>query len=288
MNRRKIGVMGGSGLYEPHEFEVRKELELDTPFGKPSDTFHIVDVEGIEVVFLSRHGRGHLIPAPSVNFRANIYAMKMLGVDTLISVSAVGTMKEEVAPTEIVIPNQFIDFTKNRQQTFFEDTPAIHISFADPTCPYLSGVLHEGGIRTGAKIHPGGTYVCIEGPAFSTRAESRLFRSWGVDIIGMTAATEAKLAREAEMCYASLSLVTDYDVWKEREEVSGDMILKNMALCIESAKEIIRVATPSIAEETNGNCTCRQALSDAIVSDLSRVPEEKMNMVKVLLEKYLQ
>jgi len=283
---RRIGIMGGSGLYELPGFEILEEFDIDTPFGKPSDKFFRVKIEDTEVIFLSRHGRGHVYPAPFVNFRANIYGMKEIGVDTLISVNAVGSMKEEYHPAEIVIPDQFIDITKGRKSTFFDDI-AVHVELAEPVCPVLRKTLYSAGKTTGARIHNGGISLCIDGPAFSTRAESNLYRTWGVDVIGMTSATEAKLAREAEVCYASLSIVTDYDVWKEAEdEVSVEVILQNMQVGVEKAKEIIFAAIPRV-EEAEETCTCREALSNAIVTDPSLIPIETQRKLSLLIGKYM-
>ncbi|MBK5093267.1 MAG: S-methyl-5'-thioadenosine phosphorylase, partial [Actinobacteria bacterium] len=245
-----VGITGGTGLYEIPEMEIEEEVRLETPFGDPSDVYIRGKLKGVPVIFQARHGRGHRITSPGVNYRANIYGFKVLGVDTLISVAAVGSMKEEIHPTNIVIPNQFFDHTKSRECSFFESSPAVHVDFADPACPVLSEALHRSGEAVGARVHMGGTYICIEGPAFSTRAESNIYRGWGVDVIGMTAAPEAKLAREAEICYASLSLVTDYDVWKEKiADVTAGMILANMTTVAETAKEIIKEAVPRVEDD---------------------------------------
>jgi 5'-methylthioadenosine phosphorylase len=281
-----IGIIGGSGLYDMPELEVREKLTIDTPFGDPSDTFVRGSLAGVEVVFLARHGHGHRISAPGVNYRANVFGMKTLGVDTLISVNAVGSMREDFHPTDIVIPDQFFDFSKTRKSTFFEGAPAVHVDFADPVCAALSGILFDGARAVGANVHMGGMCISIEGPAFSTRAESNLYRSWGADVIGMTSATEAKLAREAEMCYASLSLVTDYDVWKERaEDVTAGLILANMRITVETAREILKRAIPDIP--ANPDCPCRSALASAIASDPSVVPGETRSQLAPLLSRYL-
>jgi 5'-methylthioadenosine phosphorylase len=241
---------------------------------------------GVEVVFLSRHGRGHRIVAPGVNYRANIFGMKSLGVDTLISVNAVGSMHESYHPTDIVIPDQFFDNTRGRKSTFFPDCPAVHVDIADPVCGVLSGVLFESCRAAGARVHMGGICFCIEGPSFSTRAESKIYRSLGADIIGMTSATEAKLAREAEMCYASLSMVTDYDVWKEKvEDVTTGLILSNMMKTVDTAKEVLRRVVPGVPSERD--CGCRSALEHAIATDPVAVPNETRESLKPLLGKYL-
>ncbi|GAG25526.1 unnamed protein product, partial [marine sediment metagenome] len=218
MTRAKIGVIGGSGLYEMKGLKVIEKIKLNTPFGNPSDSFLIGSLDEVDVVFLPRHGTGHRILPSELNFRANIYGMKELGVEWIMSVSAVGSMKENFYPGDIVIPDQFFDRTKKRINTFFGDGIVAHVPFADPVCPDLSSILFKAGKGIGAKIHKGGTYLCIEGPQFSTRAESKIYRKWGVDIIGMTNIPEAKLAREAEICYATVALVTDFDCWHESEE----------------------------------------------------------------------
>lgn len=285
-SRNLVGVIGGTGLYEMPEMEILEEISVDTPFGEPSDFFIRGNLLGVEIVFLSRHGRGHPIPATFLNFRANIFGFKYLGVDTLISVGASGSMKDRYRPTDIVIPDQYFDNAKRRKSTFFEGFPAVHIDFADPVCPELSEVLYGAGKKSGVRIHKGGTYICIDGPAFSTRAESRIYRSWDVDVIGMTSATEAKLAREAEMCYAQLALVTDYDVWKERvDDVSVEVILDNMRKTVNSAKEIIKKAIPEIPEERG--CLCGRALEHAVVTDPDRVPNESRRFHEVLMGRYL-
>ncbi|MCJ7745279.1 MAG: S-methyl-5'-thioadenosine phosphorylase [Actinobacteria bacterium] len=281
-----IGITGGTGLYEIPEMEIEEEVKLDTPFGDPSDVYIRGKLKGVPVIFQARHGRGHRITSPGVNYRANIYGFKVLGVDTLISVAAVGSMKEKYHPTDIVIPDQFYDHTKSRECSFFESSPAVHVDFADPVCPVISGALFESGKAVGAKVHTGGTYICIEGPAFSTRAESNIYRSWGVDVIGMTAAPEAKLAREAEICYASLSLVTDYDVWKEKTaDVTAGMILANMRTVAETAKEIIKEAVPRVKDARD--CACRNMLMYAIATDPDIISDETRTTLEPILGKYI-
>lgn len=285
-NGNPIGVIGGSGLYELPELKIEEEIKLDTPFGEPSDQYIVGKINGVGVIFLSRHGRGHLHPASAVNYRANIYGFKKLHVDALIGVSAVGSMKDKYHPTDIVIPNQFYDNTRGRENTFFSRTPAVHIGIADPTCPILDEILYTCGKEIEATIHKGGTYICIEGPAFSTRAESNIYRVWGVDIIGMSFATEAKLAREAEICYSSLSLVTDYDVWKETEEdVNVDIILSNQAKATTEAREIIQKAIPRIQDTRE--CLCRGSMKEAIASNPDLIGEETLSFYGPLLDKYL-
>jgi len=281
-----VGITGGTGLYEMPEMEIEEEVRLETPFGDPSDVYMRGKLKGVPVIFQARHGRGHRITSPGVNYRANIYGFKVMGVDTLISAAAVGSMKEEIHPTNIVIPSQFFDHTKSRECSFFESSPAVHVDFADPVCPVLSEILYKSGKAVGARVHMGGTYICIEGPAFSTRAESNIYRGWGVDVIGMTAAPEAKLAREAEICYVSLSLVTDYDVWKEKmADVTAGMILANMTTVAETAKEIIKEAVPRVKDDRD--CACRNMLTYAIATNPDIVSNETRTTLEPILGKYL-
>ncbi len=281
-----VGITGGTGVYEIAELEILDRVEVSTPFGQPSDAYVKGRLQGVDVVFLARHGRGHKVPACGVNYRANIFGFKALGCDTLLSVSAVGSMKEEYRPTDIVIPDQLYDNTRTRKNTFFDSTPAIHVSFADPTCPVLGELLFESALKVGAKVHKGGTYVCIEGPAFSTRAESKVYRGWGVDVIGMTGATEAKLCREAEMCYGTISLVTDYDVWKEdSEDVTVDAIVAILHQNADMAKAIINEVIRRIPAERG--CECRDSLKYALVSSPEAVPDEIRRRLNVLVNKYL-
>ncbi|MFQ6037508.1 MAG: S-methyl-5'-thioadenosine phosphorylase, partial [Candidatus Aminicenantales bacterium] len=238
----EIGILGGTGLYEIEGIQVIQELSLDTPFGSPSDVYVIGRTGGRTIAFLNRHGRGHRILPSEINYRANILGFKMLGVSRIISVNSVGSLKEEIRPRDIVLSDQFFDRTR-RKSTFFGSGIAVHISFAQPVCPELSRILFRAGEAQGVRVHSRGTYICIEGPAFSTKAESQIYRSWGCDVIGMTSATEARLCREAEMCYATLNLVTDYDVWHEEEEsVSVELILENLRQNIQNAKKIIQKA----------------------------------------------
>jgi len=285
-DKSPIGIVGGSGLYDIPDIEIDARVKLDTPFGDPSDEYVIGFLKGVEVVFLNRHGPGHKITAPGVNFRANVYGFKALGVEILIGVSAVGSMREELRPMDIVIPDQLIDLTKSRESSFFIDTPAIHSGMADPFCDGLSSVLAECAREIGANVTLGGTYVCIEGPAFSTRAESNLYRTWGVDVIGMTAATEAKLCREAEICYSSASLVTDYDCWKEgAEDVTLDMIIEYVQKNAEMGKRIIAAAISRVPDLRD--CACRRALAPAIATSHEHVPDVTRRRLRILLEKYL-
>ncbi|MCJ7618617.1 MAG: S-methyl-5'-thioadenosine phosphorylase [Anaerolineae bacterium] len=282
-----IGVIGGSGLYEIEGLTDIEEHDISTPFGKPSDPIVVGTLEGKRVAFLPRHGRGHRILPGEVNVRANIYALKSMGVERIIAVNACGSMKEEIAPADIVIPDQIIDRTKGRASTFFGNGLAVHVSFAEPFCPQLSTVLYEAAKKTGAKVHLGGTYVCIEGPRFSTKAESKMHRSWGVDIIGMTAMPEAVLAREAEICYASLALSTDYDVWHETEApVTADMVVQTVLKNVETAKKTIKEAV--LLVPTDRACGCESALSVAIQTARDRIPGRVKRELAPLLGKYLE
>lgn len=281
-----IGVIGGSGLYEIEELTNVEEVSVETPFGPPSDNFIVGELSGVKMVFLPRHGRGHRITPSELNFRANIYGMKKLGVERIISVSAVGSMKEEIEPGHIVIPDQFIDMTKGRKSTFFGGGVVGHVTFADPLCGELSKVVYDSALAVGAKTHFGGTYVCIEGPQFSTRAESRVYRSWGVEVIGMTNVTEAKLAREAEICYSTIALSTDYDCWHEEEEdVSVEAILEIIHNNVNTARAIIKEAAGRLSSEKG--CRCGSALEYAIISDKSRIPENVKRDLHIIIGKYL-
>ena len=279
----EVGIIGGSGVYDPSIFEDTKELNIDTPFGRPSDNVIIGRLGEKEVAFLSRHGRGHLYSPTKVNYRANIFALKKLGVKSIISVCAVGSLKEEIKPLDIVIPDQIYDRTKYRTNTFFDDF-VVHVGFAEPFCKKLSDKLYETAKKMGYNVKIGGTYLCIEGPQFSTKAESNVYRRLGFDIVGMTAIPEAKLAREAEICYATLATVTDYDVWKEREEVSVSAVVENVIKNELAVKDILKEFIPLREEE----CGCRDALKDAIVTDLSRIDSEKMKKLEILIERYIK
>lgn len=283
---KPIGIVGGSGLYQLPDVEIVSRERVDTPFGDPSDTFVLGSLKGVDVVFLSRHGEGHKVVASGINFRANIYGFKSLGVETLIGVSAVGSLREELEPRHMIIPDQIIDLTKGRESTFFKDNPAVHVSMADPTCSQLNKVLYDAATSIGVTAHLGGTYVCMEGPAFSTRAESNLYRSWNADVIGMTAATEAKLCREAEICYSALALVTDYDVWREgTEDVTIDIIIEYVRQNAETAAKIVKEAIAKIPDLSS--CECRSALATAIGTDPRVVPDVTRTRLRVLLAKYL-
>jgi 5'-methylthioadenosine phosphorylase len=266
-----VGVIGGSGLYEMEGLRSVQEIRVRTPFGSPSDAIVVGVIEGMRVAFLSRHGRGHRLNPGEINYRANIYALKSLGVSRVISVSAVGSMKESIRPGDVVFPDQFIDLTKRRASTFFEGGMVAHVAFGEPVCGGLAHALASSGQRLGAILHRGGTYLCIEGPQFSTKGESKLYRQWGVDVIGMTNMPEAKLAREAELCYATMALVTDYDCWHETEEaVTVEAILATLHRNVALAKRILREVLPSVVESPA--CACHQALTNAVVTDRSHVP----------------
>lgn len=286
MAEKIVGVMGGSGLYQMEGLEEVQAVALKTPFGDPSDSFVVGRLEGVKVVFLPRHGRGHRIQPSSLNFRANIYGMKMLGAQWIIGVSAVGSMKDSIRPGDMVIPNQFIDMTKGRPNTFFSDGIVGHISFADPVCPVLGQILFEAREEDGTIVHRDGTYLCIEGPQFSTRAESRLYRTWGVDIIGMTNLPEAKLAREAEICYATIAFVTDYDCWyEEGGDVSVKEILRILAQSTKRAKSVIRHALKKLPEKRE--CICATALKHAFVTGKKHIPEKTKRDLEPIIGKYL-
>jgi 5'-methylthioadenosine phosphorylase len=287
MTHASIGVIGGSGLYDIEGLTDIEEVELSTPFGKPSDTIVIGTLQSKRVAFLPRHGRGHRILPGELNARANVYALKSLGVEWIISVSACGSMKAEIAPSDIVIPDQIIDRTKGRESTFFGNGLVVHVSFAEPFCPELSDTLYAAAKSVGASVHKGGTYVCIEGPRFSTKAESRMHRLWDVDVIGMTAMPEAVLAREAEICYATIAMSTDFDVWHETEEpVTADMVVQTVLRNVETAKRILKEAIPLIVPERD--CECVDALSVAIQTARDRIPGRIKQELSLLLEKYLK
>jgi 5'-methylthioadenosine phosphorylase len=281
-----IGIIGGSGLYDMDGLNVVSERVLSTPFGDPSDAYVIGEIDGVRVAFLSRHGRGHRHMPTEVNYRANVYGFKVLGVHTILSASAVGSMKEDYAPTDIVFPYQFIDRTRHRADTYFGNGIVAHVAFADPVCNAAAKLMAQAGQEQGAKIHEGGVYVCIEGPQFSTRAESNLYRSWNVDVIGMTNLTEAKLARESEICYVPMSLVTDYDCWHESGDVDIEQILGYLRANAGMAQKIIRATIPGIAKRKR-DCGCANALQFAIVTDRTRIPLKVQQDLAPLIEKYI-
>ncbi len=282
-----IAVIGGTGLENIEGMEDVRSLDIATPFGKPSDSIVVGKLEGKGVAFLPRHGRGHFISPTELPARANIYALKSLGVEHIIAVCSAGSFKEEIAPGHLLLPDQLIDRTRNRVNTFFTDGIVAHISFAEPFCPELREVLCDSAHEAGAKVHPKGTYVCMEGPAFSTRAESRLYKGWGADIIGMTALPEAKLAREAEICYAVIGCVTDYDSWWEpRAPVTVDMILRTLRDNIDMSRHIIKLAVRKIPEKRK--CDCATALSAAIVTDPAKIPAVQKKKLGLLIGKYVK
>lgn len=286
MSEKIVGVIGGSGLYEMEGLEEVQTVSLTTPFGNPSDSFIVGRLEGVKIVFLPRHGRGHRIQPSSLNFKANIYGMKMLGVQWIIGVSAVGSMRENIHPGDMIIPNQFIDRTVGRPNTFFSDGVVCHISFADPVCPTLSQILGRAGEEVEATVHKEGTYICIEGPQFSTRAESKLYRTWGVDIIGMTNLPEAKLAREAEICYSTIAFATDYDCWHEVEgDVSIGEVLRILAQSTKIAKSAIRHAVKRLPEKRE--CLCATALKNALITGKKYIPEKTKKDLDLIIGKYL-
>lgn len=285
--RARIGILGGTGLYEIEGLKVIEEIDVETPFGEPSGAYTIGELEGRRVAFLGRHGRGHRILPSEINYRANIYGFKTLGAERIISVNSVGSLKEEIQPRDIVCADQFFDRTR-RQNTFFGAGIAAHISFAHPVCPELSDVLYRAGLEAKMRIHKGGTYICIEGPAFSTVAESNIYRSWGCDVIGMTSATEARLCREAEICYATMNLVTDYDVWHETEDsVTVEIILENLRQNIHNAKAIIKKAVAALPVERGEACGCHRAIENCIVTQAGLIPQGLKDKLRPILGKYL-
>jgi 5'-methylthioadenosine phosphorylase len=286
MEKVKIGIIGGSGLYDMPQLTERSEIDVETPFGAPSDSLILGSLSGKRVAFLARHGRGHRYMPSELNFRANIYAMKLLGVERIISVSAVGSLKEELAPLDIVLPDQFVDRTRGRVSTFFGGGLVAHISFADPVCSDLLEQVHRASQKAGIPSKKGGIYVCMEGPAFSTKAESNLYRGWGMDVIGMTNLQEAKLAREAEICYVTIALVTDYDCWHESHEtVSADMIIGNLQKNCEAAQTIIAQTVRDL--QPVRNCRCGEALKYALITDKTIVSSETKSRLECIVGKYL-
>ncbi len=285
MENNRIGIIGGSGLYELGSLTDVREETVSTPFGEPSDKLTIARLGEREVVFIPRHGRGHRISPSEVNYRANICALKMLGARWVLAISAVGSMKEELRPRDVVFPDQFIDRTRHRQDSFFTEGIVAHVSLADPFCEPLRQVMLEQAKKLNLRAHDGGTYLCMEGPQFSTRAESELYRSWGVSIIGMTNLTEARLAREAELGYATAAFVTDYDCWHESEDVSVEMVMANFAANVESARKLIEAVVPAIPLDLDAPCF--HALRGAIVTDPARISAETKQRLKAIAGKYL-
>lgn len=287
MTQPVIGVIGGSGLYEIEGLSRVREVKVDTPFGEPSDKFITGVLEDVQLVFLPRHGRGHRLLPGEVPYRANIFGMKQLGVERIISVSAVGSMREDIVPGQIVIPDQFFDRTQGkRASTFFGEGLVGHVQFADPVCIELSDILYRSAVEVGAQVHRGGTYLCIEGPNFSTRAESNIYRSWGVDVIGMTNLPEARLAREAEICYATLALATDYDCWhQDHDDVSVEAVVAIIHKNVAMARNIIRGAAVPAAARLS--CSCNEALKYALMTDPDMIPAATRQKLDLLLKKYL-
>jgi 5'-methylthioadenosine phosphorylase len=289
MEQVKIGIIGGSGLYQMSEFTNTREVEIDTPFGKPSDAFILGEINGVTVAFLPRHGRGHKLTPTELPFRANIYAMKLLGVEYILSVSAVGSLQEQYAPTDMLIPDQFFDRTRARanESTFFGNGIVGHVAFAHPVCDELGDIL-EASCKTveGLKVHRGGTYICMEGPAFSTKAESKVYRQWGMDVIGMTNLQEAKLAREAEIAYATLALVTDYDCWhEEHDSVSIDMVIEYLNKNVRNAQLILKEAVKRVEEKQTPN-QYADAIKNAIFTAPDHWPAETAKNLEAIIGKY--
>ena len=288
MTTAKIGIIGGSGLYQMPELTQVEEVSVETPFGKPSDSFVVGTLEGQRVAFLARHGRGHRLLPTELPFRANIYAMKLLGVERILSASAVGSLQEQYAPLDVVIPDQFFDRTRARaeESTFFGEGIVAHVTFAHPICDELAGVLEQSCGAAEVKAHRGGTYLCMEGPAFSTRAESFVYRQWGMDIIGMTNLQEAKLAREAEICYSTLALVTDYDCWHEgHDAVTVEAVIEYLNRNVKNAQSIMREAVRRLADAPRG-CGCGSALKNAIFTAPDLWPAATTKKLDAVIKKY--
>jgi 5'-methylthioadenosine phosphorylase len=287
MAQAEIGIIGGSGLYNMPGLERVREARVTTPFGKPSDAYSLGVLEGRQVAFLARHGRGHVLMPSEINFRANIYGLKKLGVTRIISVSAVGSLREDMRPLDVVLPSQFLDRTVSRSSTFFGGGLVAHIGFSDPVCPAEVEVLEQACKASGVNCHRGGTYVCMEGPAFSTKAESSTYRAWGMDIIGMTNLQEAKLAREAEICYATMAMVTDYDCWHpDHDAVTVAQIIDYLNRNVQNAQKIIRAAVRHMPKERT--CKCGSALAHAILTDRKKIPPRTRKKLALLVGKYLK
>jgi 5'-methylthioadenosine phosphorylase len=287
MAKAEIGIIGGSGLYNMGDIAKVRQVRVTTPFGRPSDAYVVGELEGRKVAFLPRHGRGHVLLPSELNFRANIYGLKKLGVERIISVSAVGSLRQGFKPMDMVLASQFFDRTKARVSTFFGGGIVAHISFADPVCPILQEALARACASAGVTHHRGGTYVCIEGPAFSTKAESNSYRAWGMDVIGMTNLQEAKLAREAEICYATLAMVTDYDCWHpEHEAVTVNQVIEYLNRNVENAQRIIRLTVRNLGKERS--CRCGSALAHAILTDRKKITAQTRRKLALLIGKYLK
>lgn len=282
----KIAFIGGSGLYDMQGIENRQEITIETPFGAPSDAIVVGEIEGINAAFLPRHGRGHRFSPTEIPVKANIYALKSLGVERVVSVSAVGSLKEHIKPLDLLVPDQLIDRTRHRSDTFFGEGIVAHVGFADPFCDELRQIALEAAAQEGADSHDGGAYVVMEGPQFSTRAESAVYRSWGANVIGMTALPEAKLAREAELCYATLAFVTDYDVWHDtEEEVTVEMVIQNLQHNVATAQGIIRRMLPEIPD--SATCGCQSALQNAVITSRDSITKDAKDRLGILVNKYL-
>jgi 5'-methylthioadenosine phosphorylase len=282
----QIGIIGGSGLYSMPAFELQQEVAVDTPWGRPSDSYVVGTLAGKQVAFLARHGRGHRLSPSELNYRANIYGFKSLGVERIISLSAVGSLKEEHRPLDFIIPDQFFDRTRGRASTFFGDGLVVHIAFSDPICPQVAETVYQACLAEGVRAKRGGTYLCMEGPQFSTKAESNVYRSWGMDVIGMTNLQEAKLAREAEICYATVAMVTDYDCWHpDHDAVTVAQIISNLMKNAENACKVVARAVAGLAEARA--CKCGSALEHAIITDRSLVSEATRKKLALLVGKYL-
>jgi len=287
MQQARVGIIGGTGFYMLEGMTDIEEVDVVTPFGKPSDTIRLGTYYNTRIAFLPRHARGHRISPSEIPSQANIFALKKLGVEFLFSVCAVGSLKEKIKPLDIVIPDQIIDRTKNRPSTFFNNGLVVHIAFAEPFCPVLNEILFDCGTKTGNRMHDGGTSIVMEGPQFSTRAESELYRSWGADIINMTMLPEAKLAREAEICYSSISVVTDYDCWNEKSEsVTTEMIIDNLNKEVAASKEILKMAISKLPDRRN--CGCTGALATAITTQEDLIPAKLKKDLHILIGKYIK
>lgn len=284
----KIGIIGGSGVYKIEGIKGLHQVDVKTPFGPASDSYRVGELGGAEIVFLPRHGSGHTISPSEINYRANIFGMKKLGVERLISISACGSLREELKPLDFVLPDQFVDRTNNgRLMTFFRDGIVAHVSFAQPVCRDLSENIHLAAKKIGIRIHAGGTYLNMEGPAFSTKAESRLYRSWGMDVIGMTNIAEARLAREAEMCYATIAAITDYDCWYESEEsVTVEMVMANLTKNADNSKKLVVEAVAELVKKTPA-CACCDSLKYAIVTQKEALSEDCKEKLKPIIGKYI-
>lgn len=284
----RIGIIGGSGFYEIDGLKNIKWRKVKTPFGEPSDEYMTAEFAGEEAVFLPRHGRGHRLMPTELNYPANIYGMKKLGVEMIISVSAVGSFKEEIKPLDILIPEQYVDRTnQGRKTTFFGNGIVAHIGFSEPSCPVLAGIIYEAGKSLGLTMHMGGTYLNIEGPAFSTKAESKLYKSWGMDVIGMTNMPEARCAREAEICYVTMAMVTDYDCWhQEVDDVDVKMIIGNLLKNADNSKRILKETIPKLPKERG--CVCARALKDAIITRPEAIPAETKKKLDIIIGKYIK